>query len=761
MLLVSRRTLSRFISVLACLIFVIWGFSEYGKSGDIPYEQAVGFLLALAAFLGSSRVSEKPVFQPSEKELAARYAFYRQAMLNRVRDFWVKGVLESSLHEEARIELGLEERRDAVAERPWDVILRTPDRPDCKLPPGTKISDVFERVGRSLLILGEPGAGKTTTLLELAREMIDRAGEDPSEKIPVVFNLSSWTDPKQPIADWLIEELRAKYNIPKKIAAPWVENDSLLLLLDGFDEVAPERREACIEAINVFLEEHFVPLVVCCRKEEYEALDSKLKLQSAILLQPLTPEQIDGYLERLSPEMAPLRDALKDDQELQEFARTPLILSIMTLAYRGMPIEELQSLGSIEDRRRHLFKTYVDQMFKRTTRIDPELYPKEKTIRWLSRLARKMSESSQTVFLIERMQPSWLETESQKWLYLIVVVLVIGLVFSLYFGLTGFFWIGESYYVLAGGLLGGMVGFVIGTGDKIKPAEILKWSWKEGLRGLILGLIFGLLCWSTIAMTNAMIGGLLSWMICGIILSLISWCMFVRQQVIGGIMSEMLRETIVEVMNELSDFENKYGLNKSNKNNIYLLFIPICGLIWGLMMWLIFRMVGGLMLGPAAGLFIAPMVGMLFGLTSGLSNTDLEMKIAPNQGIKQSAKNALKIGLISLLMGGLFFGLTFGLIFWQIYGQMDGLMGGLFFGLIGGLLAGQIGWLLCGGNAIIQHFALRFVLHRKNLLPWNLVPSLDYATERIFLRKVGGGYVFVHWMLMEYFASLEPGTGRK
>jgi hypothetical protein len=32
---------------------------------------------------------------------------------------------------------------------------------------------------------------------------------------------------------------------------------------------------------------------------------------------------------------------------------------------------------------------------------------------------------------------------------------------------------------------------------------------------------------------------------------------------------------------------------------------------------------------------------------------------------------------------------------------------------------------------------------------------LDYAAGRIFLRKVGGGYIFIHRMLMEYFASLE------
>jgi len=474
--------MSRIIGLLMCLASIIWGYYEY-QSATMLFGPLIGFLTGLSIIISTFDATDALLRKllskyTSEDERSARDAFNRQAMLTRVRDFWVKGVLENSLHEEARIELGLEERRDAVAERPWDVILRTPGRPDCELPPGTKISDVFERVGRSLLILGEPGAGKTTTLLELAREMIDRAGEDPSEKIPVVFNLSSWTDPKQPIADWLTEELRAKYNIPKKIAARWVENDSLLLLLDGFDEVAPERREACIEAINVFLEEHFVPLVVCCRKEEYDALDGRLNLQSAVLLQPLTPEQIDGYLERLSPEMAPLRDALKDDQELQEFAKTPLILSIMALAYKGISVEELQSLCSTGDHRRHLFKTYVDRMFERTGRTDPKRYTKEKTIHWLSWLGQKMSEHGQTVFLIERMQPTLLETQYLKNLYFILVVLIIGSIGGLW-----------------GGLIGGLIfGLAVGMMSKLSeiiPVERLNWSWKMGRKMLIYFLIGG------------------------------------------------------------------------------------------------------------------------------------------------------------------------------------------------------------------------------------------------------------------------------
>ncbi len=32
---------------------------------------------------------------------------------------------------------------------------------------------------------------------------------------------------------------------------------------------------------------------------------------------------------------------------------------------------------------------------------------------------------------------------------------------------------------------------------------------------------------------------------------------------------------------------------------------------------------------------------------------------------------------------------------------------------------------------------------------------IDYAAECILLRKVGGGYIFVHRLLLEYFASLD------
>jgi hypothetical protein len=50
-------------------------------------------------------------------------------------------------------------------------------------------------------------------------------------------------------------------------------------LLDGLDEVAPEHRAACVEAINTFRHQHgLVPLAVCSRATDYEALPVRVEL---------------------------------------------------------------------------------------------------------------------------------------------------------------------------------------------------------------------------------------------------------------------------------------------------------------------------------------------------------------------------------------------------------------------------------------------------------------------------------------------------
>jgi hypothetical protein len=81
-----------------------------------------------------------------------------------------------------------------------------------------------------------------------------------------------------------------------------------------------------------------------------------------------------------------------------------------------------------------------------------------------------------------------------------------------------------------------------------------------------------------------------------------------------------------------------------------------------------------------------------------------------------------------------------------------GLVGGLVLTLAVAFLAGS--WF--GGLDVILHYFLRLLLYMKGRSPLNLVRFLDYAAKDLnFLQKVGGGYIFIHRMLLEHFAAMQ------
>jgi hypothetical protein len=86
-------------------------------------------------------------------------------------------------------------------------------------------------------------------------------------------------------------------------------------------------------------------------------------------------------------------------------------------------------------------------------------------------------------------------------------------------------------------------------------------------------------------------------------------------------------------------------------------------------------------------------------------------------------------------------------------GQEFWALDALFWGLRDGAILGLVAGLSCGGAAYVQHFVLRFLLWCAQSIPFNYPHFLDYAAERILLRKVGGGYIFIHRLLLEYFAE--------
>ncbi len=584
----------------------------------------------------------------------------RQVLLDRVQKFWVEGVFKNSLHTRALIELGLQERVDLV-KQPFSGVAEFSDIPGQVLPDGTYVTGVFEQMGegRTLLILGEPGSGKTIALLKLAKDLIVRTKPDLRQQIPVVFNLSSWARKLQTIEKWLVQELQEQYYVSKALGETWIRSEALILLLDGLDEVQADQRNDCVQALNLFMQNHgTTEVVVCCRIQDYQALTDRLTLRSAICLQPLTLQQVDEYFDRAGEQLSALKTVLLQDKILQELATSPLMLSVMSLAYQDFTLEQLASSQMDEDYRKRLFTTYVDRMFDR--RRTTQLYSKEEAQMWLIWMAQQMNDKAQTIFLIERLQSSWLPTNKQQIYYRLGSGFACGATGILSGGLVYWLSVGLVDGVLIMTVLGLINGLCISFLSDIQPFETLKWSWQEARSNFFFSLFTGLA------------GGLIS----GLIFRLLS------------------------------------GLNNE------------------------------LVFGISSGLFF----GIISVIINGFGGSEIQQREQPNQGIFSSIQNSTIIGVTILFVGILIFRIISGLISRPIFGTYSDLT----FGLLNGLIFGMI----FGGNACLQHFVLRIMLYYNKYAPWNYARFLDSATEQLFLQKVGGGYIFVHRMVLEHFAEM-------
>ena len=178
--------------------------------------------------------------------------------------------------------------------------------------------------------------------------------------------------------------------------------------------------------------------MICCRNNEYAELSaagSALADVDAVVLQPLTPDQIEGYLAGLDgPEPRQLWRALQGDPALLEVADTPLMLNVMLLAAGALDWDALPSPRTPAAVRSHIYDAYIRSMLERPRKAGPH-YPPAKTLHWLHWLAGRMVEHGQTVFLLERMNRSWFNRPWQRYIWIPIFGLIVGLILGLIVGL--------------------------------------------------------------------------------------------------------------------------------------------------------------------------------------------------------------------------------------------------------------------------------------------------------------------------------------
>lgn len=320
----------------------------------------VGLLLYIVHLQGRVQKDAEPELGADERARA------RAALLHVVRRRWTDDA-DRAWERSVRIELGLAEHREAVHD-PWGPPRLTTGGPEGGVPlaAGTRIGEVFDRHQAQLLVLGAPGAGKTSRMLELAEKLAEAAERDDDAPVPAVLLLTDWHG--EPFVSWILDELHSRYRLPRKAGLALLRDNGIALVLDGLDEVAPRLRVDCVRAINGLLSAEqypHCPIAVSCRSTDYDELGERLTVSGAVRVRPLEVAAVHALLNGGGERLRGLAAAAAADPVLARLLTTPLMLGVAVFAYEGVEEGEVTAPGDTEERRGRIFDAYIERMIHR------------------------------------------------------------------------------------------------------------------------------------------------------------------------------------------------------------------------------------------------------------------------------------------------------------------------------------------------------------------------------------------------------------
>ncbi len=274
----------------------------------------------------------------------------------------------------------------------------------------TSLERIFDEHRGRLLVIGEPGAGKTSLLLQLADALLQRR----ENRVPVILNLATWNETYKNFEHWLLETLPRAGSVSKAYAKTLVLEDRLLPLFDGLDEVKAEHRQACLDTIAQYGQVAEHQYVICSRTREYAEI-GEAPVYAQIELQPLKAEQIRAELENSAqPEAKFLLHAIEQDPLLAEVVRNPFYFNTTQLLLASM--KSYTSLGiqasTVEELQEALVEKFVAQQLNTTVKT---AFSAEKSRKWLGFMAKKMEERGLVVFELVDLNLKWLPTD--RWYY--------------------------------------------------------------------------------------------------------------------------------------------------------------------------------------------------------------------------------------------------------------------------------------------------------------------------------------------------------
>jgi hypothetical protein len=195
---------------------------------------------------------------------------------------------------------------------------------------------------RKLMIKGAPGSGKSMLLkhiaLSYAKGRLDELTDQP---VPVLLELHRLNDPKTTIeAESVAELARNDFPHAQRFVSCALEQGTLMLLLDGLDEVNSNERKRVVQHIKDTLNQHKkCRAIITCRTAVYRG-DFDEAVNQTLEIVEFNDQQIRHFLASWEKDMKQrgksidqLMQTLRDRPHIMALARNPLLLTIIAYLY--------------------------------------------------------------------------------------------------------------------------------------------------------------------------------------------------------------------------------------------------------------------------------------------------------------------------------------------------------------------------------------------------------------------------------------------